>query len=118
MQASTAESLRLINGKLRAVLSGWESEPAESGAVTPQVFTGLLAELQRAAKLLRGIPPNAAPDPQLEEEIVDYRRNVQRLEKTLPAIQERLLTEKARLESARAHLAAAAAWVDARKKTL
>ncbi len=118
MPASTAESLRLINDKLCAVLSVWQSKPGEPSTFTPTVFTALLAELHRAAELLGGVSSSAAPDPQLEDEISDYRRNVQQLEIALPKIQGRLLIEKARLENARSHLAAASAWAEARKKTL
>ena len=118
MPDSTAENLRLINGKLRAVLSAWQPDPSQTGAFTPTVFIELLAELRRAAELLVGIPQPSTPDRLLEEELADYHCQVKQLEKILPAIQGRLLSEKARLESARAHLSAASAWADGRKKTL
>jgi hypothetical protein len=118
MPASPAESLRLINAKVRFVLNGWQLKSAAASALTPTVFTDLLAEIHNAAELLRGTPAHAAPDPQLQEEIAAYYRNVQELEKNLPAMQGRLLVEKSRLETARTHLAAAAAWAEVRKKTL
>jgi hypothetical protein len=118
MSVIPAESLRRINRKLRSVLSDWQLKPATASAFTPTVFTDLLAELHNAAELLRGIPTHALPDSPLQEEIAAYYRNVQELEKNLPAMQGRLLVEKARLESARSHLRAAAAWAEARKKTL
>jgi len=118
MPASTAENLSLVNGKLRFVLRGWQSKPGEPGAFVPTVFTDLLSALQCAAELLRGISCHDAPDSQLQKEIADYCRNVQELEKALPAMHERLLVERARLESARAHLKSVAAWAETRRKTL
>ena len=55
-------------------------------------------------------------DLELQKEISDYRSHVEKLQELLPLIHNRLLSEKARLESVRAHLAAAAAWADARNK--
>ncbi len=112
------QSLAAINAKLRAILSSWQSETAVPAAITPQTLIDLLADLHNAAELLRGVPSGSAQDPELEKVIGTYRQNVEQLEKTLPAIQGRLLAEKARLESVRAHLAAATAWAEARKKTL
>lgn len=118
MPHSIAEDLRAINGKLRAVVSNWQSNSSQSTPFTPAIFSDLLADLQRAANLLHGVASDSPPDTPMEEEIADYRRSAQDLVKILPAIHDRLLIDKARLEAARAHLSATAAWMEARKKTL
>jgi hypothetical protein len=51
----------------------------------------------------------------LEKEALEYRRNLEKLKHFLPDVQARLLAEKSRLETARTHVAAAAAWAKASK---
>lgn len=58
------------------------------------------------------------PDPDFEAEISAYRNHLEQLAHVLPAVSGRLLTEKARLEAAQAHIARAAAWAQASHKTL
>ncbi len=118
MPASAREGLRLTNARLRAVLVGWQTTAGELPSVQPLVLTDLLNDLRQAAECLRAIPPDSAPDAELAKEISDYRDNVQQLEQCLPTIQIRMLAERARIESARSHLAAAAAWADGRKRIL
>ncbi|MGO9125378.1 MAG: hypothetical protein ACLP6G_10880, partial [Terriglobales bacterium] len=81
-------------------------------------FTDLRAELLRSADCLRSLPPATNTNAEVATEISDYRRNMEALGKILPSLQGRLLVEKARLETAREHVAKAAAWAQGSKKTL
>lgn len=112
------ELLRSANHELRGVLDRWQAEPGNPSDFSPQALAAVLAELQRATESLRTISPGSALTSEWEKEIAEYRSQVQRLEQILPTIEKRLLTEKVRLEAARAHVAAAMAWAEARKKTL
>jgi len=117
MPPSTHEALHSINDHLRVVLKQWAKAPGEPGALLPEALNMLLARLSQAAELLKNRSAGNR-DAQVEKEVCDYRANVERLQELLPHIHNRLLAEKARLESVRAHLEAAAAWADARKKVL
>jgi hypothetical protein len=64
-----------------------------------------------AADCLRGIFPQAIPE--LQNESLEYRSNLEQLKLLLPDFQVRLLAEKSRLEEAKSHLALAAAWAGA-----
>jgi hypothetical protein len=116
MSATVSEGLHSINEHLREVLARWMAEPSDPNAFQTEALAPLLARLTRASELLNGVVVRNPPDLQLEKEISDYRSNVEKLQELLPLIQSRLLAEKARLESARAHLQAATAWADSRKK--
>jgi len=116
MSSPTHEGLHSINEHLQATLEQWSRVPGGSAALLPETLHELLAQLSRAAELLRSLPADL--DATLESEVSSYRCNVERLQEVLPLIHNRLLSEKARLESARAHLQAAAAWADASKKAL
>ncbi|HUK23299.1 MAG TPA: hypothetical protein VLV49_01870 [Terriglobales bacterium] len=116
MSIPAAEALGAINEKLRGVLSRWQAEPIDSAAILPPVLTGILSDLQAAGQCLNS--GSQAPTPEFEKEVSAYRENVQRLELLLPRVQERMLSEKARLEGIRAHLAAASAWAEGRRKIL
>ncbi len=118
MPASAAEGLRLTNARLRTILVRWQTTAGEPDSITLPVLTNLLSDLRQAAEWLRAIQPNSPPNAELAREISNYRDSVQQLEQFLPTIQGRLLAEKARLENARTHLAAAAAWADGRKNIL
>jgi hypothetical protein len=118
MPVSTTDGLRLANARLRATLSLWQIQPNYAAVVRPQILVELLGELCNATEWLRGVPADWSRDAELEREIVEYRTNVEQLSQILPAMHESLLAQKARLETARTHLAKAAAWIDADKQTL
>ena len=118
MSSPTTESLRYANGNLRAGLARLLPGPSASAPLHAKDLSSLLSLLLRASDCLRGIPPNAVPDAQLEKEISEYRSTVEQLAEVLPRIHGKLLTEKARLEIARAHVAATAAWAQASHNTL
>lgn len=118
MSSSAADNLRTVNRSLRARLAQLSGDSNNSATITPTAFTDLLAELRRTTDFLRNLPTAATLAVEIANEISGYRKNVEQLGKILPAIQGRLLVERARLETARTHVAKAAAWAQGSKKTL
>jgi hypothetical protein len=118
MSAATIQSLRVVNRNVRATLARLQGEPNRSLAVAPAEFAGLIAELLRATNCLLHCDPHPPAEVEFEKEISEYRNTLEQLAKVLPSVSGRLLTEKARLEAARARLANAAAWAQASQKTL
>jgi len=116
------ETLRQVNQNLRSALLLLRPERKSCSVILPQDFSALLAQLLRAAECLRHRPDPAqagqAFAAALEKEAAEYRRNLEEIKRFLPALQLRLLAEKSRLETARKHVADAAAWDQIRKKTL
>ena len=117
MSSPTFQSLRAANHSLRARLARLPVEHHIPPAIAHTEIADLRAELLRATDCLRNLSI-AGLDAEVATEISEYRRNVQQLGKILPSIQGRLLIEKARLETARTHMAKAAAWAQGSKKTL
>jgi hypothetical protein len=111
-------TLRMVNRNLRAGLARLSSAPNTSVGLNPQDLSGLQAELLRAGECLRNIPCGASQDVELETAVSEYRSNVEHLAQTLPEVQGRLLTEKARLELTQMHVTATKAWAQASQKTL
>jgi len=91
-------------------------EAAAPADVVAASLTELMDELLHASDLLRGA--ETGPDADLEQQINQYRGNIEQLQEMLPAIQGRLIAERARLENIRSHLAAAANWTQTSRKTL
>ena len=69
-----------------------------------------------ASECLRHLPPQSEIRISIAKEALEYRSNLEKLKHFLPDLQGRLLAERARLETARNHVAAAAAWARASKK--
>jgi hypothetical protein len=90
--------------------------PVQVCATSPQLMAGLLSELMQAGEWLRALPPE--PNPELQQELGDYRKNVERLRDLMPAIQSALLAERARIERERARVEAAAEWSRRTRQTL
>jgi hypothetical protein len=116
--SNASESLHIANGNLHAGLARLLPEPHASVLLNSEDLSSLLTELLRAGDCLRSIAPDSARDAELEKEISEYRRNLEQLAQILPCVHGRLLTEKARLEIAQAHVTAAAAWAQASTKIL
>jgi hypothetical protein len=128
----TVEILRQVNDSLRLALIRLRPDQKQTSTITPQDFSDLLSQLLRAGQCLRSQPTNsqaAAGEAQANEtqandaaaielESLDYRHNLEKLQQFLPDLHARLLAEKARIETAQTHVAAAAAWARASKKTL
>jgi hypothetical protein len=118
MPPDALETLRQVNDNLRSALIRLRPELKHCSTIRPQDFSDLLSQLLRAAECLRRPPVQSQASVALDKESLEYRRNLEKLKDFLPDLQGRLLTEKSRLETAQTHLAAAAAWARASKKTL
>jgi hypothetical protein len=114
----TTDSLRIANGHLRAGLTRLSPGTNASAPLRPSDLSDLLTSLVCAARCLRSIAPGSTPDAELAKAISEYRNTVEQLAEILPRVHGRLLTEKARLEIARAHVTATAAWAQASRNTL
>jgi len=114
-----ARNLHETNSRLSFWLESLVPTEAQSAAarpVTPPLIGALLSELMRAGQWLRGLPQDK--DPELERELNDYRKNVERVRDLLPAIHGTLLRERARLEQRRARVESAAEWARRSRETL
>jgi len=118
MTSDALEILRQANDSLRSALLRLRPEQRQCSAIRPQELSDLLAQLLRAGECLRRLPAHLETAAALQQESLEYRRNLEKLRDFLPGLQGRLLAEKARLEGAKAQVAAAAAWARASKKTL
>ena len=113
------QNLHETNSRLSASLDRLSPRPDRSETqmhpVTPQQMAGLLSELMRAGQWLRELPVDR--DLGLEQELSEYRKNVERLRKLLPSIHGTLLRERARLEQERARVESAAQWAHRSRET-
>jgi hypothetical protein len=117
MPSDALETLRQVNDSLRSALIRLRPEHTHCSTIRPQAFSDLLTQLLRAAECL-GSMPNHSDAAAFQQESLEYRRNLERLKDFLPDLHGHLLAEKARLENARRHVAAAAEWARATKKAL
>ena len=116
---SLARSLRDINRRLSFCLAGMMADSGEPAVATPEQMAALLSELLRAGALLRAEPlPLPGSNPELDIELDQYRRNVERLRDLLPSLHGALLAERSRLEAQRSRMQSAAAWARASRQTL
>ncbi len=116
-------TLRQVNESLRSALVLLRPERKHCSSLQPQDFSGLLSQLLQAAEFLRCLPGHPGviateAAAALKKEALEYRNHLEKLKHFLPDLQVRLLAEKSRLESARTHLAAKAAWAKANQQTL
>jgi hypothetical protein len=110
--------LRHANGRLGPWLD--HLVPVENNPLppTPEQLSSLLSELLDAGAALRAQPlPPTGIDPELDFELNQYRRHVERLREILPAIHSELLLERSRLEAQRSRVKAAAEWARASRQT-
>jgi hypothetical protein len=107
------ETLRAINHKLAGLLLNLSSVGCDP--VTPDQVAELLSQVLQVGEWL----PTATPEEHhcLENELAEYRSNLERLRNLLPLLELRLQTERARLESQRAHLQAAMEWTTVSRET-
>jgi hypothetical protein len=101
-------TLRAANKNLKSALARFHPERQHCSAIKAHELSDLRSAIQQAADCLRGISRQAAPE--LKNESLEYRGNLEQLKQLLPDFQLRLLAEKSRLEVASSHVAAAAAW--------
>jgi hypothetical protein len=118
MPPDPLETLRQVNDRLGSALGRLRPERSHCSTIRAQDFSDLLSQLLRAAECLRSPSPHPEAAAALEKEALEYRRHLETLKHFLPDLHGRLLAERSRLETARTHVAAAAAWARASKKTL
>jgi hypothetical protein len=114
-----AQALHETNSRLRSSLDHLPDSASPAALprpATPQQMAELLSELRIAGQWLRTVP--AEKTPRLEQELREYRKNVERLRELLPSIHGALLRERARLEQERARVRSAREWVDRSRQTL
>ncbi len=116
---SLLHNLRETNSRLSFWLDSIFGESGQTAVATPEQMAGLLSELLRAGSWLRAEPlPASETDPELNLELKQYRRNVERLREMLPSIHDQLLVERARLEAQRTRVQSAAEWARASRQAL
>jgi hypothetical protein len=115
---SATEFLRLTNGRVYRLLERMLLSEREQMLVKQQDFDALLGEVSRTAVWLQRMSPFPSGDVELEAEIASYRRSLEQLQQILPAIHQRLLAEKVRLETNSLHLTAATGWANTTQGTL
>jgi len=118
MPPDALETLRQVNNNLRTALIRLRPEQKHCSTIRPQDFSDLLSEILRAAECLRRPPAPSVAAAALEKEVLEYLSNLEKLKRFLPNLHGNLLAEKSRLEAARNHVAATAAWARASKRTL
>lgn len=121
MSPDALDTLRQVNDYLRSTLIRLRPERKHCSAIRPQDFSDLLTQVLRASQCLRTpphVPAALTTESALHEATLEYRGNLEDLQRFLPDLQARLLAEKGRLEIAKTHVAAAAEWDRAAKKAL
>jgi len=119
MMSSRLQNLRGTNHRLSSWLDSTPVRKAQSAEAAPEHMAALLSELLRAGAELRAKPlPQKGEDPELDVELAQYRRHVERLRELLPSIHTQLLAERVRLETQQARLRSAAEWARASRQTL
>ncbi|HEY3971868.1 MAG TPA: hypothetical protein VGM18_02625 [Candidatus Sulfotelmatobacter sp.] len=114
-----AQNIHETNARLRSLLDTLDTGAGPAQAplpATPQQMAGLLSELMRVGEWLRILPEDRDTD--LEEELSEYRKNVECLRALLPSMHAALLRERARLEQERARVEGAAEWARRSRQTL
>jgi len=118
--ADLTRALHETNSRLRfsldCLLPASASDAALPRPATPEQMAELLSELRNAGQWLRTMPAEKTPG--LEQELCEYRKNVERLRDLLPSIHRALLSERARLEHERVRVRSAREWVDRSRQTL
>lgn len=118
---SRLQIMRETNQRLSLCLDRIASNPGAT--VTPDQMGALLSELLAAGAGLRAQTSPAAQDGrestgELDHELAEYRRQVERLRDLLPSIHRTLLAERSRIEAHRFRLHSAGEWVRASRQTL
>lgn len=110
----TVTELQAVNQKLRLITSQ-VAERNYAPAITAGELRELVSILRRIGVWLHA--KNTAPTIALENDVQEYRENLERLHRALPAFHAWLLVERTRLERDRAHSVAASNWADCNKNT-
>ena len=118
MPPDRLEILRRANVSIRSALTRLRPEQIHCSTIKPQDFSDLMAEILRAADCLRICAAQSEVAAAVEQEMLEYRYNLEQLRDFLPQLHGNLLAEKSRLELAQTHLATVAAWARSSGQTL
>ena len=110
------ETTRRLKFWLDSLAASSEGTDAVLPVPMPEQMSGLLSELLRAGEWLRARPQHR--DAELERELSEYRKQVERLRTLLPFMHRALLSERSRLEKERERFNAAALWARGSRQTL
>jgi hypothetical protein len=113
MMADSLGGLREINKNLRMAMFRLRPEHKHVSALSPRDFLDLRKQVSQAGRCLQLLPTMAEAAGDVREELVEYRRNLEKLRRFLPDVQVRLVSERSRLIAARTHAAAASHWAQA-----
>jgi hypothetical protein len=119
--AQTPSLLQIMRHSNRRLSFCLDSIAAKHGreVVTPEQMGALLSELLATGAGLRAQPlPAAGNDLELDNELAEYRRQVERLRQLLPSIHQALLIERDRIEAQQSRLLSATEWARASRQTL
>ena len=115
--ALLAQNLHQTNDRLHCWMDSLVSDHGHPVTATPEQMAGFLSELLRAGEWLHaGLPQEKGAE--LQTELGEYRKNVERLRELLPSIHRQLLNERSRLEAARAQVESAGEWARVSRQTL
>jgi len=118
MATDTIATFERVNAALRFALARFQPQRNRCSAVQAKELCTLRHHISNVAVYLRDLPATAVEDPALEQQIAEFRHNLENLKHALPEFHSRLLAEHARLAAAHTHSAAASAWVQTNKETL
>ena len=116
MPGVIAEGLRTTNSRLCAELVRLGMNTSVAFAAVD--LAGLLAEITRTADIIRGAPPDLIRDANVQQELREYRGNLEQLWKILPSVHVRLQVERDRLKTALEHVQTATTWAHANQDSL
>jgi hypothetical protein len=117
MMPSPLLDLHEINCRLHFLIDRMAT--MQGAAAGPAQLEAMLSELLRVGEWLRAQAlQESGPHPELDSEIGEYRRNLEKLGALLPSLHVQLLAERARLEAERARVHSVGEWVRASRQTL
>jgi hypothetical protein len=112
----SAQKVRHASQSLAQLLDSMASCPAGPGSVSAEVLATAFSEVSKVGAILNERAVTSS-DPELEEAFRGYRVLLERLRASMPDLQARLLTERARLEAQRSHLENANIWAEVSRLT-
>jgi hypothetical protein len=118
MSAAVIEILDRTNYSLAAAIARFQPENTSALAIQAEELSVLRKEIRCTANCLRELPRNIHKGPMLEKRLADFRSHLEHLKQVLPVLHARLRAEQTRLAQTQKQMNAAAAWVQANRRTL
>ena len=110
-------ALERATSVLSAMLQRLQAGKAIASTITATELSELENQILLTGECLRNLPhpsPNAAA---IKRQAAQYLKDLESLRRFLPYLHQHLLEEKARLDTARNHVAGASAWAEANQET-